>query len=515
MRRNLKAVIFFLMAALLFSPLAYAGQLQCPPNAKLERLVNLNLVKFHQRMLMEIAERHDTNRAAGTSGYDASADYVSFLLRLSGLDVDIQEFDFPYFNELSDPYLKSVDPAGEPYTPNDPAGFYTMTYSGASADIVEGDLVVVDVVMPPAEEPNTSNSGCEAADFEGLPMAGAIALIQRGTCSFYDKALNAQNAGAVAVIVYNEGQEGRTDAIRGTLGEPDFTIPVVFASYDIGKALYDASLIQTVRVAIQTDTISEIRKTHNILAATKGGDPTQTVIVGAHLDSVQDGPGINDNGSGSAIILEAATKLAWYGLKPKNKIIFAFWGAEELGLLGSEHYVSTLTDEQIADIALYLNFDMVASPNYVRYVFDGDGSDTEIAGPPGSGFIEELFVNYFAGKSLPTDPTALDGRSDYASFTDVGIPIGGLFTGAGEIKTEEQAALYGGTAGEPLDANYHTINDNIDNLNYEIERQMLKAMAYCVDYFSTQTLPVSGARVLRAAPSRAPQYDYRGPDAVR
>jgi Zn-dependent M28 family amino/carboxypeptidase len=143
-----------------------------------------------------------------------------------------------------------------------------------------------------------------------------------------------------------------------------------------------------------------------------------------------EGPGINDNGSGSAAILEIAEQMSELGIEPTNRVRFAWWGGEEFGLLGSEHYVSNLTTRELKDIAVNLNFDMVASPNFVRFVYDGDGSGTGTKGPNGSGNVEQVFLDYFAQQNLPTEPTAFDGRSDYGPFIDRGIPAGGLFTGA-------------------------------------------------------------------------------------
>ena len=189
-------------------------------------------------------------------------------------------------------------------------------------------------------------------------------------------------------------------------------------------------------------------------------------MVGAHLDSVIDGPGINDNGSGTATILEIAVQMSKLNIKPRQKVRFAFWGAEESGLLGSTHYVDTLRDDELGKIYANLNFDMLGSPNYVRFVYDGDGSsETGDAGPPGSAQIEAIFNNYFASKGLATEPTAFDGRSDYGPFIAVGIPAGGLFSGAEGIKTAEEAAIFGGTAGEPYDSCYHQACDTTNNLS--------------------------------------------------
>ena len=152
-------------------------------------------------------------------------------------------------------------------------------------------------------------------------------------------------------------------------------------------------------------------------------------------------------------------------VKPKQKVRFAFWGAEEAGLLGSEHYVASLSNPALGKIFANLNYDMLGSPNYVRFVYDGDGSDTGIAGPPGSGEIEKIFNDYFTSQNLAAAPTEFSGRSDYGPFIAVGIPAGGLFSGAEGVKTEEEAAVYGGTAGAPYDPCYHQACDTTANLS--------------------------------------------------
>jgi Zn-dependent M28 family amino/carboxypeptidase len=236
------------------------------------------------------------------------------------------------------------------------------------------------------------------------------------------------------------------------------------------------------------------------------------VVVGAHLDSVPAGPGINDNGSGTSTILEIAEEMAELGIRNRQKLRFAFWGAEEPGLFGSEHYVESLSDAELGTIYANLNFDMVGSPNYVRFVYDGDGSDTEPAGPPGSAQIEAIFNQYFAGQGLASEPTPFDGRSDYGPFIAVGIPAGGLFTGAEGIKTPEQEAVYGGTAGIAYDPCYHQACDTINNLSTKALSEMSDAVAH-----ATMTLARTrtgffedGSRVARTRVATAEQ----GPQAA-
>ena len=354
------------------------------------------------------------------------------------------------------------------YEPN--VDFFTMTYSG-------GGVVTAETVQP-------ANFGCEESDFEGAEFGGKIALILRGVCNFSVKAALAEAAEAAGVIVYND--EERQEPFGGTLGTPGFGIPVIGTSYAIGLALADAT------VTLQTETVSELRPAANVIAETAGGRDDRVVLVGAHLNSVPEGPGINDNGSGSAMILEIAIQMADLSIEPRNKVRFAWWGAEEFNLLGSQYYVDTLTKREQKDIALNLNFDMVGSPNYVRFVYDGDGSATGAKGPTGSKNIEQIFLDFFASEDLPTEPTAFDGRSDYGPFIAVGIPAGGLFTGAEELKTEEQQDIFGGIVGEQLDPCYHLACDTDENVNEVVLGEMSAAAAHATLIFAQTTSAVSG-----------------------
>jgi aminopeptidase S len=215
----------------------------------------------------------------------------------------------------------------------------------------------------------------------------------------------------------------------------------------------------------------------NILADT-GGSAEHTVVVGAHQDSVKEGPGIDDNGSGVAAALETARWMKEAGIKPANRVRFAFWGGEEDGLYGSQHYVDDLSQAEIGQTAANLNVDMVASPNGVRSVHDGDGTDFGHAGPAGSKAIEDIFFRYFQENSLPAETTPFDGGSDYDAFLSAGIPGGGLFTGDEKKKTQAQAQTYGGVAGEHLDPCYHEACDTIANTNSELLKEMSGALAY-------------------------------------
>jgi len=446
--------------AVAVSPLAFTGTASAEPNnnsvRKLVKAVSGENVKKHLSALQAIATANDGTRVSGTPGFDASRDYVAGKLRAAGYDVTIQPFEFTFSGYVTPPVLRQTSPAQKTYTYGFFADYVAMGDSPAGS--ADGTVQPVDVVLPPGPD-NTSTSGCEASDFAGF-VPGNVALMQRGVCNFRVKVDNAVAAGASAAIVFNEGQPGRTEVdLNPTLGGPGVTIPAFFTSFAVGRDLAAAGAA----VTMNWDPVVETRTTYNVLAQSKKGDPDNVVMLGAHLDSVQEGPGINDNGSGSAGILEVALRFA--KTKPENQVRFAFWGAEEFGLLGSAHYVASLTEEERARIALYLNFDMIGSPNYTFGIYDGDGDAFGTAGPPGSDVIEEDFEKFFAGRGLPFTATAFTGRSDYGPFIEAGIPAGGLFTGAEVLKTEEEAEIFGGTAGIPLDPCYHSVCDTIANVS--------------------------------------------------
>ena len=229
---------------------------------------------------------------------------------------------------------------------------------------------------------------------------------------------------------------------------------------------------------------------YNVIAQTKGGDANNVLVLTAHTDSVDAGPGINDNGSGSIGLLEIAVQLARFSVD--NAIRFVWVAAEEFGLLGSTYYVSQLSEEERNKIRLELNFDMIASPNFVYAIYDGDGSAFNVSGPPGSAEAEKLFEDYFTNDAgLKYVPTEFDGRSDYGPFLKAGIPTGGLFTGAEQIKTEEEQAVFGGQAGVAYDINYHGAGDNVANLNLTAFLENTKAIAHSVATYgrSFDTIP--------------------------
>ncbi|MFP5315527.1 MAG: M28 family peptidase [Actinomycetes bacterium] len=450
---------------------------------KLRTAVSVDRVAAHLDALDTIALAHGGTRVSGTQGYNDSVDYVVGKLQAAGYKPVVQPFTFPFFQELSPSVLEQTSPEPQVY----PAGsFATMTYSGAGD--ATGPIITVDTTGAVG---STGTSGCEAADFAGF-TPGSIALMQRGSCSFAQKASNAEAAGATAAVIFNTGLPGSTGPIAGTLSAPGIGIPVLGASYEVGTGLMG----DNVTGHVTTDTISENRETFNVLAETATGNADNVVMVGAHLDSVVAGPGINDNGTGSAAILAVAE--AMRKVETVNKVRFAWWGAEEHGLLGAHHYVNDLAASgELARVGLYLNFDMIGSANFGRFVYDGDNSAFPVgpgaaAGPAGSGQIEQDFHNYFAAEGLPSGETAFSGRSDYGPFIARGIPAGGLFTGAEGIKTEEQASLFGGVAGQPYDSCYHAACDDTGNVSVESLDQMSDAIAHLTLTYAMNTSAVNG-----------------------
>ena len=451
--------------------------------------IPLSGVRAHLSAFQEIALRNGGNRGAGTAGYDASAGYVARRMRAAGYRVRFQEFPFPFVLDRAPPVLRPMGAAGWRYRAD--RDYATLAYSGSGR--VEAEAVAVDLLVP-SPRPNASTSGCEPADFADFPR-GAVALVQRGACTFRQKAANAIAVGASAIVVFNEGNEGRRDLFGGTLGAPQLRIPALAASFEVGDALRNGARAGPagITVTLSADMVAERRRTRNVIAESRAGNPSRTVVVGAHLDSVHRGPGINDNGSGSAMILEVAEQLA--RMRPANRVRFVWWGAEELGLFGSRHYVGRLSRPERRQIALYLNFDMVGSRNFVLFVYDGDGSSTARGRPPaGSAAIERVFTSYLAARGLAHRETSIGGGSDHAPFARAGIPVGGLFTGAEGRKTAAQAAAFGGRAGQPYDPCYHRACDTIANVSDVALTRSARAAAHAIALFARDVSSVRRSR---------------------
>ena len=385
---------------------------------KLRQAVTVAGILEHERAFQAIANNEAGNRLSGTPGYDSSADYVADRARDAGFDVKVQDFDYT-LDFLADYEAPVLSIEGGTEFVGGIAGaslggdFGSMFKSTPYSVDVTAPVWAIDLALPAVGPPNTSTSGCQDADYAGMPQ-GAIIIVQRGTCTFADKFLRADASGAAAMVFINEGQPGRTEPLWFNFDGID--IPTFAATVETGTELANGVLSGdtglTARFKVKWSPGEY--PTTNVIAETTSGDPNNVIVVGAHLDSVGVGAGINDNGSGSATILEIAEQMT--KVNPRNKVRFIWFGAEESGLLGSEAYVASLSPDERSRIAAMLNFDMVGSPNFVRFVYDGDLSDSAPlpgGAPPGSGAIETLFLDYFASQALATEPTAFDGRSDY------------------------------------------------------------------------------------------------------
>ncbi|MCX5378333.1 M28 family metallopeptidase [Streptomyces sp. NBC_00091] len=430
----------------------------------------------HLEKFQQIADANGGNRAAGTPGHAASAAYVHDTLKKAGYEVSYQDFDIYQAHTKTEKTTVLGDQPRELAT-----AAFTFTKSTPAGGLA-APLALARVDETP---------GCTADDYPAGAFTGKIALVKRGACTFVEKQKAAAAAGALGVIVYNHSG---TTPVRGGFPSPaEGVIPSAGITLADGEALTAAAAKGEVKVRLELDQEHVKKTTRNVIAETRGGRADRVVTVGSHLDSVPEGPGINDNGSGSAGLLEVALKLAEEGAnkkgkgkQPANKVRFAWWSAEELGLLGSEHYVAQLSEKQKKDIALYLNFDMIASPNPAQFVYDGDDSDKTGAGagPAGSAQIEALINGFLDTKGKPHEGSDFDGRSDYGPFIENGIPAGGTFTGAEGIKTAEQAKRYGGTAGAAYDPNYHGAGDNLKNLDLKAFDTNLDVIAHAVGTYA-------------------------------
>jgi Zn-dependent M28 family amino/carboxypeptidase len=492
------AIVALAVAAMLPTGEAVAAppQQACDARAnntypKILECIRVDQVREHQAALQEIADANDGNRFSGFSGYDASVDYVVETLRAAGYDPAVQTFNYLAFEEVGPSVLQQTAPNAITYEEGVDFGAITQTDPGD----VTAAVTPVDLQLGLN---NTSSSGCEASDFAGFPV-GNIALLQRGTCTFELKAENAAAAGAVGIVIFNQGNTSGDDrqgipAVTLTANNTS-GIPVIGTTYALGETLAGISGL-TMRVF--ANTLRQTLPTSNVLAEKTGANDDNVVMAGAHLDSVLAGPGINDNGSGSAAILEAAEQLAH--VDTQNTVRFAWWGAEESGLVGSTNYVNGLSMAERDRIALYLNFDMVGSRNYVFMTQDADQSSFEApAEPPeGSIQIEDLFESFYTLREEPYDDAAFDGRSDYQAFINNDIPAGGLFTGAEVRKTAEQQAIWGGTVGEQFDPCYHEACDTFANNNnhaLEVNADSI-AFALLTYAYSTESVnEVPGRRV--------------------
>jgi Peptidase family M28/PA domain len=397
------------------------------------------------------------SRNSGEPGYKASADYVARLMTEAGYNVTIQKYQFTYYAYTATPVFREISPTPHAYVLSDEWN------PGQSTGATTADLQPAGGIIIPPTPMSSSSSGCTAGDFTSF-VAGRIALIQRGACNFGVKVLNAQAAGASGVIIFNEGNPGRTSVLSGSLvdaaGNPIIpTIPVAFTSFDIGNNLLTqyqqaagaGTALPSMNISIQA-LVKPNTDDYNVIAESKGGDKNHVLVVDAHLDAIY-GAGMLDNASGSATILDIAQQMK--NVNPLNKLRFIWFGGEELGLLGSTYYVNNLTPTQASHIGYDLDADVTATPNYVVGVLDPAGPDlfggTSTATFPNrvykaSTVARDQAINYFNSIGLNHELFSPVG-TDAISFNNIGIPASGLLTGQDCCKSQAEVNLFGGSLG--------------------------------------------------------------------
>ncbi|MCV7100648.1 M28 family peptidase [Mycobacterium palustre] len=429
----------------------------------------------HLRALQDTANANRGNRAEGTPGYDASVDYVAKALRDSGFKVSTPQFD----------RLQTVSP-GKP----------TLTVAGRSYPVDQASLLVRTPPGGLTGQPvrPAPSSGCAAGDYPAAMPKGAIAVVDDARCSVVDKQNSAMARGAAALIVISPpGGNGAPPTLFTPGYFKQLTVPVAVVGASGAAALDRASA--PIRLVLDAENVAITSR--NVLAQTETGSPHDVVVVGADLDSARGGPGINDNATGVAAVLETARQLG--PLAPVNNAVrFVFWGADQDGPNGAMDYVFGMDRDQLNDIAMYLNFTMLGSPNAGFFTDDGDQSGPPGAGiafgdvPDGSAGIERTLDGYLnlAGKRPADMP--LNTRADYHPFMVAGIPVGGLTAGSSQTKTAVQARLWGGQAGAAFDPNYRSPRDTADAVNREALGVMGSAAAFAVGTYAETIGGVNG-----------------------
>ena len=407
----------------------------------------------HLAALDRIASENGGNRAFGYPGFEASSEYVHGILSKSDkFHSWIQTFPANYSE------VKSIT-----FSVGDEEFYvFGLTYSPSTSE--EG-LTAPLVLGPEAE------AACDVASYDGLDVTDKLVLVERGTCptggTLAGKIVPAVAAGAAGVIVYNNVE---TKVTGGTLSNPDPERyrPSGFINQVDGLALKERlEGGEELEAYFQQTQDIEVRETTNIITETKSGSADHVLMLGAHLDSVPAGAGINDDGSGTTLLLEIFAGLQKF--ETKNMVRLAFWGAEEIGLVGSKYYTSTLSEEDTGKLMAYLNFDMVSRGYWG--VFDGDGSTHGLAGPAGSDVIEGLFVDYLVEKGLNVTPAVFTGGSDYRYYMEtLDKPVGGLHTGTGVAQ----------------DDCYHQECDKLQNANITQLETNTKAAAHVLSILAME-----------------------------
>jgi hypothetical protein len=433
--------------------------------SKLVECINTDDLWQHMQAFEKIAQDNPgpdghPSRNSGEPGYKASADYVANLMKQAGYKVTIQPYTFDYFAYQGVPSMSENSPIAHDYQ------LVAEWNPGRSQGSTTADLKPAGGILIPS--PGGSTSGCDPSDFSDF-VAGRVALIQRGTCTFSQKIQNAQDAGASGVIIFNEGNTpARTGVFSGSLSSVP-PIPVAFTSFDIGNDLYsqyqqatqNSTPLPNMSLSVQ-GIHDPAREDYNVIAESKGGDPNHVLVVDAHLDAIY-GEGMLDNASGSATILDIAQKMK--RVQPLNKLRFIWFGGEELGLLGSINYVNNLSPTELGRIRYDLDADVTATPNYLIGVLDPAAVDlfgrtVSTQFPPQvyepSKVARDQMVNYFTSIGKQHELFSPVG-TDAFTFNEAGVPASGVLTGQDCCKSQEEVDMFGGSTG-----NYEGIVPSFD-----------------------------------------------------
>jgi Zn-dependent M28 family amino/carboxypeptidase len=506
------------------TPAECAAQVNDTPS-KLLPCIQTDDLWNHMQQFQVIADANPSpadgmpSRNSGEPGYKASVDYVANQMQEAGYNVTIQQYTFTYYAYISPPTLSEVSPTPQSFALNSDWNPGQSVGTAHAAIQPAGGIII-----PPTATPSSS-SGCTMADFNGF-TTGSIALIQRGACNFGVKVLNAKAAGASGVIIFNEGNPGRTGVLSGSLvdasGNPIIpTIPVAFTSFAIGSNLldqYQAAVQNGTDLPVMDLAIKALVKPnapdYNVIAESKGGNPNHVVVVDAHLDAIY-GAGMLDNASGSATILDVAQQMK--NVNPLNKLRFIWFGGEELGLLGSSYYVNNLSPSELSHIGYDLDADVTATPNYTIGILDPAGPDL-FSGVSTSTFpnrvyaasdvSRDLTIDYFNSVGLNHELFSPVG-TDAFSFNTVGIPAGGLLTGQDCCKNQNEVNLFGGFTGN-FEGNIPSFDggcvdnpflwcDNLANNDKNVLTFMSKAFANMVVQmaFDTKVMSASNSVVFK------------------
>ncbi|KAL0948615.1 hypothetical protein HGRIS_010424 [Hohenbuehelia grisea] len=495
-------------------------------SAALQNSLSLDSLLAHAKKLTEFATLSNGTRALGTAGHNATVTYIKQLLDDTGA-YTTQLQSFPTL--IADSMLWNLTVDGQKFESKGfmPSNFFEL--GDASADPITGRVVTI------------PNSGCEWGDFEGDLWDKIVLLKGGGECSDRVKWSNAGSVGGLLISTPETIEDHDTQILdiskrghdshslrtnprslasgRGDPREPPSTRAVAPALYisnqDHARLAESLSARKEVVATVYCVVTRKEKWSSNLIATTKTGDQANIVMAGAHSDSVPAGPGINDNGSGTITLLDLALQLSKFQFN--NAVRFGWWSAEERGMLGSDYYVKHLSPAEQQSIALYLNFDMTASPNAGYFIFDGDGDTFGNAVAPGSAHIEHTFLEYFAAERMRNGTIEFSRDTDYVPFMDAYIPVGGLFSGAGENKTEEEAAWcvnsfvqivnsallrcasrlrWGGKANAPYDPCYHQACDTIENLNTKALLFNAKGAAHAIATYANSLEAIPRSRDL-------------------